>query len=265
MQPIITLTTDFGTRDAYVAAMKGVILGRLPGATLVDLSHQVPAGDVLRGALVLDAATRFFPRGCVHLAVVDPGVGTARDLLVVRATGSTWLAPDNGLLTRVLARHPGAEALRVTDHAGFALAEVSRTFHGRDLFAPLAAGLAGGTLNPARFTAPTRPVLLEGLAAVRGAGRVEGRVLHADRFGNLITNVGREDVEVVFGAGRFAVRLNGRRLGGLLDNYQEGRGLELFPLWGSEGLLELARTGAPVPLEPDQWGPVVLTQEDGVT
>jgi S-adenosylmethionine hydrolase len=264
MQPVITLTTDFGLEDAYVAAMKGVILARLPGATLVDVCHQVPPGDVLRGALVLDAATRFFPAGCVHLAVVDPGVGTDRDLLVARAAGSTWLAPDNGLLSCVLQRHPGAEVRRVTDRSAFALPQVSHTFHGRDLLAPLAAGLAGGSLDPDGFSAPTRPVLLEGLVAQRGAGRVQGRVLYADHFGNLATNVSQEDVEAVFGAGRFAVRLGERGLGPLLDNYQAGRGLELFPLWGSQGLLELARTGAPVPLGPAQWGPVVLTRKDEV-
>jgi len=258
MAPIVTLTTDFGTADAYVAAMKGVLFSRAPGVAVVDVSHDVPPHDVVFGAFVLDGAAPWFPAGTVHVAVVDPGVGTERDLLVVEAGGFTFVAPDNGLLTLVLRRWPDARAWRLTSRR-FDLPEVSSTFHGRDRLAPLAAALASGQVASELGT-PASPERLADLDARLFPGRVEGRVLFADRFGNLVTNVSRADVATSFGAAPWHVRLAGRALGAPLATYAEGAGRGLFALWGSGGRLELAldRGSAATAVARDQWDLVEL-------
>ncbi|MCA8954230.1 MAG: SAM-dependent chlorinase/fluorinase, partial [Planctomycetes bacterium] len=138
---VVTLLTDFGLRDPYVGVMKGAVLRSNPKAVLVDLGHELPPQDVASGAFALAAAVGRFPSGTVHVAVVDPGVGTARRLLAVAAHEAFWLAPDNGLLSDVLAADPGAEA-RAVDCERLGLVAESRTFHGRDLFAPIAGWLA---------------------------------------------------------------------------------------------------------------------------
>ncbi|HET8575537.1 MAG TPA: SAM-dependent chlorinase/fluorinase, partial [Methylomirabilota bacterium] len=140
--PIITLTTDFGSRDPFVGVMKGVILGICPAARLVDLSHEVSPQDVLEGALMLESSARFFPPGTIHLAVVDPGVGSRRRGLAVSAAGQCFVGPDNGLFTATL-EEPGWVAVSLENPA-YRLTQVSGTFHGRDIFAPAAAHLACG-------------------------------------------------------------------------------------------------------------------------
>jgi S-adenosylmethionine hydrolase len=181
----ITLTTDFGTRDGYVAEMKGIILGLAPRARLVDVTHDIAPHDVMEGALVLDAVAAAFPPGTVHVAVVDPGVGTARRGLVVQAAGQLFVGPDNGLFTPLLTgRRWRAFSLTAP---GYRRPRVSRTFHGRDVFAPAAAHLALG-VPPHRFgPAVADPVRLA-WPRPRPVGRgVRGSVIHVDRFGNLIT------------------------------------------------------------------------------
>lgn len=183
--PIVTLLTDFGDHDYYVAAIKGVVLAAAPGTTLVDIGHQVEPGDIEGGAFLLAAAAPHFPPGTVHLAVVDPGVGSARRLLAAAAGGSFFVAPDNGLLTRVLA---GAEVRAVAREALFRSAG-GETFHGRDRLAPVAVWLARG--EPVAQLGPIvqDPVRLELGAPERAPGRLRGKVAHIDRFGNLITDV----------------------------------------------------------------------------
>lgn len=186
---MIVLFTDFGTRDAYVAQLKGVILGLSPEARLVDLTHDVTVFDIREAAYLLDAAVRYFPAKTICVAIVDPGVGTARrPLLLHTHADKYYLGPDNGLFTRVIARERLHTAYVLTHTAAF-LPHVSTTFHGRDIFAPVAAHLACG-VAPDVFGPPIDDVLLLTHATPRqdGASRL-GEVIHIDHFGNVITNI----------------------------------------------------------------------------
>ncbi len=250
--PIVTLTTDFGTVDGYVAAMKGVMLGIEPRLTVVDVSHDVPPQNVAHGAFALAEATRHFPAGAVHLAVVDPGVGGSRKPLLLVTPDARYVAPDNGLLTRVLARYGSANdpdapflspilAPLPADCRAYELAnprlrrsQVSHTFHGRDVFAPAAAHLSTGA-PPEEFGPPVAEVVWLNLPPPAESGSViEGRIIHVDRFGNLITNIAPEH-----GAGRaVVVEMEGLRIHGLSRSYEEADGV--LAIVGSHGTLEIA-------------------------
>ncbi len=195
---LLTLTTDFGLADWYVAAVKGVVLGLAPGTQIVDLSHEVPPGDIETAAFLLSAAAPAFPPGTVHLAVVDPGVGSERRLLAVEAGDARFLAPDNGLLTPFLPPRRAA-VVRAADRpdlyrpaadgGGFGGYGGSSTFHGRDRFAPLAAALLRGEPTAALGPEIRDPVLLPDAAPRREGDLLLGRVVHVDRFGNLVTDL----------------------------------------------------------------------------
>jgi S-adenosyl-L-methionine hydrolase (adenosine-forming) len=187
--PRITILTDFGTGDGYVAAMKGVICALAPGVAVDDATHDVPPGDILGGAWALAAYWRHYPAGTVHVAVVDPGVGGDRRAIAIEAAGRFGVGPDNGIFTRVLREAgPGQHtAVEVRPPA-----TASATFHGRDVFAPAAARIAlAGSLD-GLGPAVADPVLLPVPEASHADGVVLGEVVHVDRFGNLITNIGRE-------------------------------------------------------------------------
>jgi S-adenosyl-L-methionine hydrolase (adenosine-forming) len=258
---IVTLTTDFGLRDAYVAEMKGVMLGIAEAARrplqLVDVTHEVERHDITEGALALESAAPFFPPGTVHLAVVDPGVGTTRRGLVVAATGHVFIGPDNGLFTPFLDGE-GWRAWELVE-AQYRLASVSRTFHGRDLFAPAAAHVASG-LDPARLGPPVvDPVRLAWPEVRAVAGAVAGAVVHADRFGNLITSVHARSIEPV--DADLVVRVGGREvpLVGTYGDLSVGRPGALI---GSSGRLEIAvREGSAATLLRARRGtPVVVSR-----
>lgn len=191
--PLLTLTTDFGSRDAYVGVMKGVILGIVPNASLVDLSHEIPAQAVTIGALVLRSAVEFFPAGTIHLAVVDPGVGSSRLPVAVVTERGFLVGPDNGLL------YPSATALgirevRRLENQAFFRPEVSRTFHGRDIFAPVAAHLAAGVAADelGERVDELQPLILP--VARREDAQIIGEVVYVDHFGNLVTNIAAADL-----------------------------------------------------------------------
>jgi len=233
-RPVVTFLSDFGAGSGYPAQMKGGVLRRLPDATLVDLSHDVAPFDVLGGALLLEACVPRFPEAAVHLAVVDPGVGTRRrPLCVVDPAGRRLVGPDNGLFTPFLGA--GSAAFLLSD-PGIVGSDPSPTFHGRDLFAPVAAWLAGGG-NPERLGPRViDPTRLDWPVPVRTAGALEGQCLAADPFGNLATSIRRSDLadsEVA------AVTIGGRsvRLVGTFGDAEPG---ELVALWGSSGRLEIA-------------------------
>jgi S-adenosylmethionine hydrolase len=254
---VVTLTTDFGLRDPYVAEMKGVILRLAGDVHFVDITHDVESHDVVGAALALEAAAPFFPAGAVHLAVVDPGVGTARRGLVVAAGDATFVAPDNGLLTPVFARGDW-RAFELSD-AALRLSRVSRTFHGRDVFAPAAAHLALG-VPPERFgAAVTDPVLVPWPEVHTVGGAVAGAVLHVDRFGNLITSIAADAVEDV--GPEASIHIAGRRLplvGTYADLPRGGAGaligstnrLEVAVREGSAAAVLKARRGTPVAVSP---------------
>jgi S-adenosylmethionine hydrolase len=186
---IVTFTTDFGFSDGYVGAMKGVVLSLAPGATLIDITHGISAQDVIGGAMALAQAAPLFPRGTVHVAVVDPGVGGARADVVVESAGCFFVGPDNGVLS--LAASLPRQVYRI-DAAAFRREPVSPTFHGRDVFAPTAGRLAAG--QPASDAGPALGELIElDQPLVRRVGdRVEGTVTHVDAFGNLLTSLGAD-------------------------------------------------------------------------
>lgn len=240
--PVVTLTTDFGEADAYVASMKGVLLSLCPRARVVDVTHALDPGDLLGAALVLGEARRWFPPRTVHVVVVDPGVGTDRRALAARAGGQYFVGPDNGVLAPVLAADPGA-SIRSLESPAFRLPALSATFHGRDLFAPAAARLAAGRRLEAAGPAVQDPVRLEGFEARRTRGRIEGAVLRVDRFGNLVSSVTAEDLGNSFPGVPFPtldIRVGGRRVDETAATYGHARPRIPFALLGSGGRLEVA-------------------------
>lgn len=233
--PLLTLLTDYGAGSGYPAQVKGVLLAALPDARVVDVSHDVPRHDVLAGALLLEACAPWFPRGAIHLAVVDPGVGTARRALcLVDPEGRRFLGPDNGLLTPFLG--PGARVHAIVE-GGVVPAPRFATFHGRDLFAPAAVALARGADAAALGPAVTDPVLLPWPRAEVAGGEVRGETLAADPFGNLVTSVRASDLPA--GAAVVAVEAGGRPAR-WVRTFGEGRPGELLAMIGSGGRVELA-------------------------
>ncbi|MCX7707763.1 MAG: SAM-dependent chlorinase/fluorinase [Anaerolineae bacterium] len=232
---IITLTTDFGLSDGYVGIMKGVILGIAADVQLVDISHDITPQDVRQGSFVLRNAVSYFPAGTVHLAVVDPGVGSSRRPLLVTTPRASFVGPDNGLFTFAL-EQPGAQAW-VLDQPRYWLPAISRTFHGRDIFAPVVAHLARG-VPPEELGSPVSDaVQLEPLLPERlGNHHIVGHVIHVDRFGNLITNVPASWLA----DGDWACEIAGRRIPRLSETYSAALPGELLALIGSSGMLEVA-------------------------
>jgi S-adenosylmethionine hydrolase len=232
---IITLTTDFGSADGYVGAMKGVILGIAPNVRLVDLSHEIAAQDVRGAEYVLGRAAAFFPAGTVHLAVVDPGVGSRRRPLLITTPQAIYVGPDNGLFTFAL-----DEAQAVVfelDQPEFWLPNISRTFHGRDIFAPVAAHVTCGVAPRTLGSPISDPVRLPTVAPLRRAdGHVAGRVIHVDHFGNLITDIPGGCV----GEGRWCVEIAGRRISHFGTTYADATTGALLLLVSSAGTLEIA-------------------------
>lgn len=227
---IITLTTDFGLSDPFVGIMKGVILGIAPEASIVDVSHGVAPYDILGAALVIESAYRYFPKGTVHALVVDPGVGSSRRPLAAVSQGHVFVAPDNGLLSAVAAE----EVYHITNAALF-LNPVSRTFHGRDIFAPVAAYIAQGM--PLTSVGPrVADFLRKPLPKPVQVGDVLlGSVLRIDQFGNVITNLRRSDL-----GQKFTIRVAGSTVTRLYETFSDAAQGEFFALEGSTGYIELA-------------------------
>ena len=239
---IITLLTDFGTSDAYVAAMKGVILSLAPKAELVDACHNIAPQDVQAAAWTLGQYWSLYPKNTLHVAVVDPGVGTQRDILLVLADDYLFLVPDNGLLTFVLkqAQKVRLRKLKADVHRR---GEVSATFHGRDIFAYAAGLLAGGRADVAALSEETSSVVVPSWAVVReDRGCLLGEVLHVDHFGNLITNIARRQVEEHVGGTR-AVSAGTFDNIPLKQTYGDATLGELIAVFGSSDTLEIAIAG----------------------
>ena len=277
MPGVITLLTDFGSQDSYVAAMKGVVLSIAPSAMLVDITHSMPPQDVYAAAFTLGASHAFFPRGTIHVVVVDPGVGTQRRALLLQTPDALFLAPDNGVLTYVVEAfrdtHPNTAPtghlsippppvsvpvpapLRAYTLANKALfrPQISQTFHGRDIFAPVAAHLSLGVL-PEEVGPLVAEITVFALPHPQHNQdrSLTGTIIHLDKFGNLITNLKSEalpkgDLEVIVG---------GRTIRGLRTSYEGGG--ELLAIVGSSGYLEIAseKGSAAQLLRIGRWSPV---------
>ncbi len=243
MRPVIALLSDFGLTDHYVGTMKGVVLGICPDATLVDITHEVPAHGVLDGALQLAAAFRYFPPGAIFLAVVDPGVGSFRRAIAAEAGEYRFVAPDNGLLTMVFRDAPPRRVVELTERR-YARPTVSRTFEGRDRLAPAAAWLARGVELPALGRPVADYHLLDVPTPHDDERSVHGEVLRADHFGNLITNIDRAMVEKLTRSGAVEILAGGRAIARLVATYAEIHPGEIAALFGSTDHLELAANGA---------------------
>lgn len=236
--PVIALISDCGTRDWYIGAVKGVLLTRCPTARLIDITHEIAPFDIAGGAFMLTAAARWFPLGAVSVAVVDPGVGTPRALVAVEADGRYFVGPDNGVLALVLEQAKSWRAVRLATPR-YWLAQVSQTFQGRDIMAPVAAYLAGGgalqALGPrVRALAP----LVHGRPR-RVSGRAQGCVVHIDGYGNLISNV--PAAWLASGSAQAATRVRYRdRTARVVSSYGYARAGELVAVAGSSGCVELA-------------------------
>jgi S-adenosylmethionine hydrolase len=241
---IITLTTDFGTSDSYVGTMKGIILSIAPAVTLVDITHEIAPQDIRQAAYVLHAAAPYFPPGTIHLAVVDPGVGSQRHALVVRTSRGFLVGPDNGLFTLFLAEEPDAGCYSITNPA-FMLPHVSATFHGRDVFAPAAAhlarrlGLQSGQWGLEEFGSRVSDVVTFAIPkpAQQPDGSWLGHVLYADHFGNLVTSFMGD---VLARIGRAEIWAGQRRVAGIKRTYAEAMPGDLIALVGSSGHLEIS-------------------------
>ena len=261
-RPVVALLSDFGSRDHYVGAMKGVVLGICPEATLVDISHEIPAHDVLAAALELAAAYRYFPAGSVFLVVVDPGVGSDRRGVAADTGDYRFVAPDNGVLTAVLGEQPPRRVVELTERR-YARPTVSRTFEGRDRFAPAAAWIAKGV----QLSALGRPLrdyrMLDMPAPELADDRLVGQVLRIDRFGNLVSNIDRKAFEGVAQRGSIQIEVGTHVIGRLVETYTEIGDDEVCALFGGTEHLEFAaRSSSAVErLGVEQGAPVVVRQE----
>jgi S-adenosylmethionine hydrolase len=237
MKPLITLTTDFGQSDGYVAAMKGVILSINPEAIIVDITHNITPQNIVQAAFVLNTAAFFFPEGTIHVAVADPGVGTARKPIILSTGREYFVAPDNGILSYVINELQGKPELKsyVIENPEYWRNPVSRTFHGRDIFAPAAAYLSRGvplenfgkpllSLNTFTIPQPRR----------NPDGSIAGEIIYSDAFGNLISNIKENDMP----GGEIMIEIAGKMIKGLSLSYEEKTGL--LAIIGSSGRLEIA-------------------------
>jgi S-adenosylmethionine hydrolase len=227
---IITLTTDFGFSDPFVGIMKGVILGIEPATQIVDISHDIHSYDILEAAFLIHSTYRYFPKGTIHVVVVDPGVGSARRPIAASADGHYFIAPDNGVLSAVV----NNDVYHITNRSLF-LDSVSQTFHGRDIFSPVAAHLAKGTpiesVGPRILDFLNRPLPKPRLQG----DKTVGTVLRIDKFGNIITNLRKRDL-----SNDFTIHVAGMTITRLCSSFSEAQRGEFFAIEGSTGFIELA-------------------------
>jgi S-adenosylmethionine hydrolase len=243
MRPIVAFLTDFGRRDHYSGVMKGVVLSICPEATLIDVTHELPAHDISAAAYHLAATYKYFPAGTIFVTVVDPGVGSQRRGIAVEAGDWKFVAPDNGVLTLVVHETAVKMAVELTERR-YARPTISRTFEGRDRFAPAAAWLAKGT----NITALGRPahdlVQLELPMITRTQDQIGGAIVHIDRFGNAVSNIDRKTFERLSSGRKVLILAGGEPVDRLVATYAEIHPGEVCALFGSTDHLEFAAHGA---------------------
>jgi len=237
---IITLTTDFGLKDPYVAEMKAVILNISPNAKIVDITHEVEKFNIRMGAYTLAAACPYFPKGTIHMAVVDPGVGTKREAILIQARNAHFIGPDNGVLT-LAAESQGIKRIYRVENPEFMLPMVSNTFHGRDVFAPAAAHLANG-ISPSEFGPEIREIVTPEYAKMtKTRNTLTGEVVHIDGFGNIITNLREKDLELIGVKRKVNLKIKGNMLKlKLCKAYSEADTQQPLAIIGSHNFLEIS-------------------------
>ncbi|MFH1950551.1 MAG: SAM-dependent chlorinase/fluorinase [Pseudomonadota bacterium] len=235
---IVTLLTDFGYKDPYVAMMKGVILSVNPAARIIDITHDVKAGHITQAAAIIQETYPYFPEGTVHVTVVDPGVGSERRGIALLTRSHLFVGPDNGIFWPIMDAHPDINIIHLTETRYF-LPHVSHTFHGRDIFAPVAGHLSRG-VDPFKMgSVIDNPVQLKRPAPYQKGDTLFGQVVRVDHFGNLITNIHRKEIEGFTGGRTPVIRLGDLIIKGILKTYaQKGKG-ETLALFGSSGYLEI--------------------------
>ncbi|MEM0096012.1 MAG: SAM-dependent chlorinase/fluorinase [Candidatus Bathyarchaeia archaeon] len=238
--PIITLTTDFGLADPYIAEMKAIILGINPNVRIVDVTHQVEKFNVRNGAFILAAAAQYFPKGTIHVAVVDPGVGTKRRPILIETRKDFFIGPDNGVLA-LAAKNQGIRHVYEIANPKFMLPKISQTFHGRDIFAPAAAHLSRG-VKPSEFGPEIRRIFVPKFAKVtKRNGALIGEVIHIDSFGNIITNFTAKNLEDLGIKDSVNIKLGDKRLTlKLCKAYAEVEAGKPLAITGSHDFLEIS-------------------------
>lgn len=238
---IITLTTDFGAKDAFVGVMKGVMLGINPSVRFVDLSNNISPQDLLQGAFVIGGAWRWFPEGTVHLVVVDPGVGSGRAIIASECDGHLFIAPDNGILTTVWDEAESVSVVEMTN-ADYFLPDTSRTFHGRDIFAPASAHLSNGVKLSNLGPAMAHPIRLPIPRPTLDVDAIRGKLIYIDGFGNAMSNITESMSRKILRDAPCGVTIDDGRLmfNGLSESYAEAGEGEPLVLFNSFGLLECA-------------------------
>ncbi len=239
---VITLLTDFGTADYFVGAVKGAILSVNPAARIVDITHEIPAHDVEDAAFTLLAAFQSFPAGTIHVAVVDPGVGSARRGILIRARQQSFIGPDNGIFSYICdGSDIGAVEIFHLNKAEYFRRPVSQTFNGRDVFAPVAAALSTGIEPVELGTRVSGYIRLPSITPERSEdGKVNARIIHIDRFGNCVTNITSNQLSEMMIKSGAGLRVNGKLIKTFRNFYAEETRAQLFAIWGSAGFLELA-------------------------
>jgi hypothetical protein len=241
---LITLTTDFGTSDYFIGAMKGVIATIAPSARIIDITHHITPFNILDGAFTISQAARCFPKGTIHVVVVDPGVGSDRRALLAEADGQFFIAPDNGVLTKVFQNARKPLRVRVITNPKLALKNISRTFHGRDVFAPAAAHLARGASPPQFGKVISDYIRIEGAEPVKlSAGSWRGTIIKADHFGNLITNFHIDDFGAI-NTNPFTMRVGHKRIRRIALTFSDTECGKLAVIAGSSGYLEITANQA---------------------
>jgi len=242
MAHLISLITDFGIEDTYAGVLKGVILSISPACKIVDITHQIPPQDVRAACFALSTSYAYFPKGTIHLVIVDPGVGGKRRPLLIETEDYFFIGPDNGAFTAILV-NPGLKSVIEITSGEYFLAEVSSTFHGRDIFAPVAAHLANGC-PPSRFGTPVSDyVLLDWpQPSIVKPGQAQGTIIHIDRFGNLVTSFSRDYIKQMTGNRRFRIECAGRIITQMVPSYSFAQPGELCGVFGSSNYLEISVT-----------------------
>lgn len=237
----ITLITDFGLQDGYVGVMKGVMVDINPSVNIIDISNSISAQDIFQAACVLNHSYKFFPKGTIHVVVVDPGVGSERKILCLKTEGYLFLAPDNGVLSFVIANEESTSIREVTNDKLF-LPILSNTFHGRDIFAPVAAHLSKGVnykelgerVDKINEIILPKPILSPN-------GKLTAEIIYVDSFGNLVTNVNKEVIDrMKIGTERVSIAMGRRRINGICSSYTDVGDNEALAIFGSSGYLEIS-------------------------
>ncbi len=237
---IITLTTDFGTKDPYVGIMKGVILSINPDVHIVDITHEIEPANILEAAYILKEAYRFFPKGTIHVGVVDPGVGGDRRPIAIKTGGSFFVGPDNGIFWPIIAQSEVYQVIHLINKE-YLLPEISTTFHGRDIFAPVAAYISRGVDIDDMGALVHDPVALELEKPIFLKDRIIGQVIRKDRFGNLITNISEQDIIKQFASKHgLVVEIGNINISCISKAYSDVGAGELLALIGSSGFLEIS-------------------------